>query len=67
MFSENNLETFNMLSRIISLILILLVSNLNYRIIIYTFSDGFPIIFKQRRIGNSHEFIIYKFRTMKIM
>lgn len=33
---------------------------------IVLFSDGFPIFFRQKRIGiNNNEFRIYKFRTMK--
>ncbi len=33
---------------------------------IVLFSDGFPIFFRQKRIGiNNNEFHIYKFRTMK--
>ena len=33
---------------------------------IVLFSDGFPIFFRQKRIGiNNNEFQIYKFRTMK--
>ena len=56
-----------MLTRIISLILlILLIPILVIISILIYLADGFPIIFKQKRVGvYNSEFIIYKFRTMK--
>jgi len=56
-----------MLGRIIALILFLILSPL-FLIIgtIIIFSDGFPIFFKQKRIGmGNNYFNLYKFRTMK--
>jgi O-antigen biosynthesis protein WbqP len=35
--------------------------------IIIVFTDGYPFLYKQSRVGlNSEKFVIYKFRTMKL-
>ena len=56
-----------MLNKIISICLIFILSPFLILIsIIILFDDGFPIIFKQNRIGKDNKhFKIYKFRTMK--
>lgn len=56
-----------MTSKIFSLTLLLIFSPLLICVsIIILIDDGFPIIFKQKRIGlNNSHFNIYKFRTMK--
>ena len=56
-----------MISRIISVFLILLLFPLLVIIAMIIFLDnGFPVLFRQKRIGrNNKEFIVYKFRTMK--
>jgi O-antigen biosynthesis protein WbqP len=56
-----------MINRIIGLLLLVLLYPffLFISIIIYI-DDGFPILFRQKRIGrNNSKFTIYKFRTMK--
>ena len=56
-----------MFSRIIGLMLFILLSPffLLFWLIIYI-DDGFPVIFKQKRIGiNNSIFWVYKFRSMK--
>jgi O-antigen biosynthesis protein WbqP len=56
-----------MINRIIGLLLLVLLYPffLFISIIIYI-DDGFPVFFRQKRIGrNNSKFIIYKFRTMK--
>ena len=56
-----------MISRIIGLILFILISPflLLFSLIIYI-DDGFPVLYKQKRIGlNNSIFRIYKFRSMK--
>ena len=56
-----------MISRIISLILLILLSPilLIVSLIIYI-DDGFPALYKQKRIGvNNSKFWVYKFRSMK--
>ncbi|MBH49859.1 MAG: lipid carrier--UDP-N-acetylgalactosaminyltransferase [Candidatus Marinimicrobia bacterium] len=55
-----------MISKLIALLLFVLLSPifLLISLIIYI-DDGFPILFKQKRIGeNNSKFFIYKFRTM---
>tara|TARA_Y100001970_G_scaffold15871_1_gene17904 strand:+ start:89838 stop:90389 length:552 start_codon:yes stop_codon:yes gene_type:complete len=56
-----------MISRIISIILILLLFPLLVLIAtIILVDNGFPVLFRQKRIGlNNNKFIVYKFRTMK--
>ena len=56
-----------MVSKVISFIIIILLSPIFLIIaIVITIDDGFPILFKQKRIGrNNIHFLIYKFRTMK--
>jgi len=56
-----------MIKRIISFILIICLSPLFLIVTLaIILGDGFPIFFRQRRIGiNNNEFWIYKFRTMK--
>ena len=56
-----------MINRIIALLLFVLLSPffLIITLIIYI-DDGFPVFFRQKRIGiNNSKFIVYKFRTMK--
>ncbi len=56
-----------MIDRIIGLLLFILLSPflLIISLIIYI-NDGFPIIYRQKRIGiNNSKFKVYKFRTMK--
>ena len=56
-----------MISKIIGLFLFILLSPifLIVSLIIYI-DDGFPVLFKQKRIGiNNTEFWVYKFRTMR--
>ena len=56
-----------MIDRIISLILFILLSPflLLFSLIIYI-DDGFPVLYKQKRIGiNNSKFGVYKFRSMK--
>ena len=54
-------------SRIISLLLILVLSPFIFIIVIFSYIfQGFPIFFKQKRIGYKYQiFEIYKFRTMQ--
>jgi O-antigen biosynthesis protein WbqP len=55
------------MNRVIALLLILLFSPL-FLIIAFVIllEDGFPIFFKQRRVGSNYTFFnIYKFRSMK--
>ena len=56
-----------MLNTILSILLLFLLSPLMIAVvIIILLDDGFPVFFKQKRIGhNNREFLIYKFRTMK--
>ena len=56
-----------MLSRIISLFLLILFSPFFFIIgLAIFFEDGFPIFFKQKRVGINYTFFyIYKFRSMK--
>ena len=55
------------MSKLFSLILIICLSPLLALVAIaIIIDDGFPIIFKQKRVGlNNAHFWIYKFRTMK--
>ncbi len=57
-----------MFVRFISFFLFLLISPIFFGIcFLIMIDDGFPIIFKQKRIGKKNKpFMIYKFRTMKI-
>jgi O-antigen biosynthesis protein WbqP len=56
-----------MLQRLIALFLLILVSPFVFLISILIFiENGFPIIFKQKRVGINYTFFhIYKFRSMK--
>ena len=56
-----------MLIRLFALILIFLFSPIFLIVaIVILFEDGFPVFFKQRRVGNNYTFFyIYKFRSMK--
>ena len=56
-----------MISRLNSFLLLILLSPLFLIItLIIMIDDGFPIFFRQKRIGiNNTEFWVYKFRTMK--
>ncbi len=56
-----------MLSRIISLFLLILFSPFFFIIgLSIFFEDGFPVFFKQKRVGINYTFFyIYKFRSMK--
>jgi len=55
------------MSRLLSLILIILISPILALVsLVVIFDDGFPVFFKQKRVGkNNRHFWIYKFRTMK--
>lgn len=57
-----------MLNKILSFIIIILISPiLIFLSILVVLSDGFPILFTQKRIGKQNNiFPIYKFRTMKV-
>jgi O-antigen biosynthesis protein WbqP len=56
-----------MISRIIALVCLLLLFPLFLLVsLIIIIEDGFPIFFKQRRVGKNYTFFeIYKFRSMK--
>ena len=56
-----------MLSRIISIIILVLASPVFFIVSIFILiDDGFPVFFRQKRVGqNNTHFWIYKFRTMK--
>jgi len=56
-----------LISIIIAFFLILFISPIIFLVAVIIFiDDGFPILFKQKRIGlNNAHFWIYKFRTMK--
>ena len=56
-----------MVSRIIALVTLLLLFPLFLLVaFIIIIEDGFPIFFKQKRVGKDYTFFeIYKFRTMK--
>lgn len=56
-----------MLNRILSLIMLLLLSPIFIMVaLLIFFEDGFPVFFKQNRVGINYSFFnIYKFRSMK--
>ncbi len=56
-----------MLTRIIALLILILLSPLFLFVsLLIILEDGFPIFFKQKRVGVNHSFfMIYKFRSMK--
>jgi O-antigen biosynthesis protein WbqP len=56
-----------MLNRILSLIMLLLLSLIFLMVALLIFlEDGFPVFFKQNRVGVNYTFFnIYKFRSMK--
>ncbi len=56
-----------MISRIVALLLFILLLPFFFVFAFFIIlSDGFPVFFKQKRIGkNNSEFQMYKFRTMK--
>ncbi|HEY9221957.1 MAG TPA: sugar transferase [Lutibacter sp.] len=56
-----------MLNRILSLIMLLLLSPIFLMVaLLIFFEDGFPVFFKQNRVGINYSFFnIYKFRSMK--
>ena len=56
-----------MFSRIVALVLVVLLSPIMFLILMaILLEDGFPIFFKQKRIGIGFSFFwIYKFRTMR--
>jgi len=56
-----------MLNRILSLIMLLLLSPIFLIVGLFIFfEDGFPVFFKQNRVGINYTFFnIYKFRSMK--
>ena len=57
-----------MISRFLGLLFLVLLSPLFVLIFILIYlSDGYPILFKQKRVGlNNNHFFLYKFRTMKM-
>src|SRR5680860_1430147 len=56
-----------MLNRILSIIMLLLLSPIFLIVGMFIFfEDGFPVFFKQKRVGINYSFFnIYKFRSMK--
>lgn len=56
-----------MLNRILSLLMLLLLSPIFITVaLLIFFEDGFPVFFKQNRVGINYSFFnIYKFRSMK--
>jgi O-antigen biosynthesis protein WbqP len=56
-----------MLGRLFAIILIILLSPILFAVTIaIIFEDGFPVFFKQKRVGVNYTFFyIYKFRSMK--
>ena len=56
-----------MLNRLLALILVFLFSPIFLIVaLVILFEDGFPVFFKQRRVGINYSFFnIYKFRSMK--
>ena len=56
-----------MLNRILSLIMLLILSPIFIMVaLLIFFEDGFPVFFKQNRVGINYSFFnIYKFRSMK--
>lgn len=56
-----------MLNRILSIIILLLLSPIFLTVaLLIFFEDGFPVFFKQNRVGIDYSFFnIYKFRSMK--
>ncbi|MHB1105749.1 MAG: sugar transferase [Lutibacter sp.] len=56
-----------MLNRILSIIMLLLLSPIFLTVaLLIFFEDGFPVFFKQNRVGINYSFFnIYKFRSMK--
>ena len=56
-----------MFNRLLALILLFLFSPIFLIVaLVILFEDGFPVFFKQRRVGNNYTFFyIYKFRSMK--
>ena len=56
-----------MLNRLIALVLLVLLSPIFIVVALFiVFEDGFPILFKQKRVGVNYTFFnIYKFRSMK--
>lgn len=56
-----------MLNRILSLIVLLILSPIFLLVaLLILFEDGFPVFFKQNRVGINYSFFnIYKFRSMK--
>jgi O-antigen biosynthesis protein WbqP len=56
-----------MLNRVIATILLIILSPIGLLVAIcIIIEDGFPIFFKQKRVGENHSlFWIYKFRSMK--
>lgn len=56
-----------MLNRILSIIMLLLLSPIFIVVaLLIFFEDGFPVFFKQNRVGINYSFFnIYKFRSMK--
>ena len=53
--------------KIVSFIILILLSPILFMVAIFILlEDGYPILFKQKRLGkNNNHFLIYKFRTMK--
>jgi O-antigen biosynthesis protein WbqP len=56
-----------MLNRLLAFILLFLFSPIFFIVaLVILFEDGFPVLFKQRRVGINYTFFnIYKFRSMK--
>ena len=57
-----------MFSRVLAFLILLVLFPLLVLVSIFiVIIDGFPVIFKQKRVGiNNRVFYLYKFRTMKI-
>ena len=56
-----------MMNRLIAIILLIVLSPIFVLVsVLILFEDGFPIFFKQKRVGKDHTFfMMYKFRSMK--
>ncbi len=64
---DTNVKVSSMIDRIIAVLLLLLFSPiLMVAFLLLLVEDGFPLIFKQQRVGqNDKDFYIYKIRSMR--
>jgi lipopolysaccharide/colanic/teichoic acid biosynthesis glycosyltransferase len=58
-----------MLNRLFAIVLLVLLSPIFISVALFIlFEDGFPVFFKQKRVGENYTFFnIYKFRSMNDM